>query len=459
MGKRAVRADYKMNYMKKKEPEKTSKQIDPELAACRRELEQARADIYMLDTILETSIDPITVLDGDGRILRANPAFLALLGCQSADIMNREPLLFAFVEEGVHETTYGEPVTIDQAYYEKSIDMTGQLFKTGKIENHEFYISRFDNKLVPVEGNFTLLRDTQGNRTGAFAVLRDITQHKLQASTIRQARDFLENIFQTTDDGLFVTSYDGYIIRANRAFVESLGYEEEELHGRHYSVLYAQKLVQDMLKTQESLQHYVTKYSRKDGSIIDVEINLSLLKDAAGSTTGSVVAVRDITLRRQMEEELRFAHGELEKKVAERTASLEEVNTALRVLLKRREEDKASLEDKVLMNINRLINPCLQKLKNAGLDQRQQSYLDILDANFQDIVSPFLQALTLKHLQLTPMEIEVANHIKHGKSSKQIAAILDVNRKTVEFHRDNIRRKADIKNKKINLRTYILSLQ
>lgn len=434
-------------------------QLEAELAGCRHELQQAREGNLILDNIIETSIDPITVLDSDGRIVRANPAFLDLLGCKSDTIQQKEPLLLAFVAEGEHETTYGEPVTIDQAYYEKSIDMTGQLFKTGKIENHEFYISRFDNKLVPVEGNFTLLRDTQGNRTGAFAVLRDITQHKLQASTIRQARDFLENIFQTTDDGLFVTSYDGYIIRANRAFVESLGYEEEELHGRHYSVLYAQKLVQDMLKTQESLQHYVTKYSRKDGSIIDVEINLSLLKDAAGSTTGSVVAVRDITLRRQMEEELRFAHGELEKKVAERTASLEEVNTALRVLLKRREEDKASLEDKVLMNINRLINPCLQKLKNAGLDQRQQSYLDILDANFQDIVSPFLQALTLKHLQLTPMEIEVANHIKHGKSSKQIAAILDVNRKTVEFHRDNIRRKADIKNKKINLRTYILSLQ
>ena len=498
------------------------------------------------------------------------------------------------MEEGVHETTYGETVAIDQAYYEKSLDITGRLFKTGKIENHEFYIARSDKKLVPVEGNFTLLRDAEGNRIGAFVVMRDITQHRLQASTLKQARDFLENIFQTTDNGMFVTGYDGYIIRANRAFAAILGYEDEELHGRHYSVLYTKKIapdmpspVQDLLMEKGSIKHYETTYAKKDGSAIDVEINLSLLKDDRGSITGAVVAVRDITIRKQveaalreseerfralamsapeavvasdstgaiifwnrgaenvylyteqeilgkpihqlivpedrpadieafgkareqnrdffkgryfsgrglrkngsvfatevsigmwetqqgnyyisiirdvtqrqeMEEELQRAHTELEKKVADRTATLEEVNTALRVLLKRREEDKAALEDKVLLNVSRLINPCLEKMKIAGLDARQLSYLNILEANLQDIVSPFLQAISLKHLQLTPMEIEVANFIKHGHNTKKIAETLDVSRKTVEFHRDNIRRKADIKNKKINLRTYLLSLQ
>ena len=471
--------------------------------------------------------------------------------------------------------------------------MTGRLFKNGKIENHEFYVARFDKKLVPVEGNLTLLRDGQGNRIGAFALMRDITQHKLQARTMKQARDFLENIFQTTDNGMFVTGEDGHIVRANRAFADILGYEDEELRGLHYSTLYTTKLMpdmpstaQDIIKGTGALQHYETQFTKKDGAI-DVEINLSLLKDPAGATTGAVVAVRDITIRKQveaalreseerfkalamsapeaivaadtsgaiifwnrgaedvyryaeqeilgkpihllivpedrtadmegffkarevnknffkgryfsgrglrkdgsvfatevsigmwetqqgnyfisiirdvtqrqeMEEELKHASTELEGKVAERTATLEEVNTALRVLLKRREEDKSALEDKVLINVSRLITPCLQKLKNAQLDKRQLSYLDILEANLQDIISPFLQALSLKHLQLTPMEIEVANFIKHGKNTKQIAEILDVSRKTVEFHRDNIRRKADIKNKKINLRTYLMSLQ
>jgi PAS domain S-box-containing protein len=578
----------------KQEQEQRIANIESELAACRHELQLSRAKNLLPDTIIETSIDPITVLDSDGNIVRANPAFFALLNCGPEDILQREPLLLAFVEEGAHETTYGETVAIDQAYYENNLDMTGRLFKTGKIENHEFYIARFDKKLVPVEGNFTLLRDAAGTRIGAFVVMRDITQHRLQASTLKQARDFLENIFQTTDNGMFVTSYDGYIIRANRAFAAMLGYEDGELHGLHYSVLYTRKLapgmpspVQDLLMEKGAVKHYETHYTKKDGADIDVEINLSLLKDDGGSVTGAVVAVRDITIRKQvetalreseerfralaisapeavvasdsagniifwnrgaenvfqysaqeilgkpihqliipddrptdmeafgkaqnqdrnffkgkyfsgrglrkngsifatevsigmwetqqgnyfisiirdvtqrqeMEEELQRAHTELEKKVADRTATLEEVNTALRVLLKRREEDKAALEDKVLTNVSRLINPCLEKLKNAGLDARQLSYLDILEANLQDIVSPFLQAISLKHLQLTPMEIEVASFIKHGHNTKKIAEALDVSRKTVEFHRDNIRRKADIKNKKVNLRTYLLSLQ
>ena len=216
---------------------------------------------------------------------------------------------------------------------------------------------------------------------------------------------------------------------------------------------------QDLLMGKGALQHYETQYTKKDGSIIDVEINLSLLKDTAGRTTGAVVAVRDITVRKHMEEELKRGRAELEKKVAERTANLEEVNTALRVLLKRREEDKAALEDKVLINVSRLITPSLQKLKEGSLEERQRLYLDLLENNLRDIISPFLQALSLKHLQLTPMEVEVANFIKNGRNSRQIAEILEVSRKTVEFHRDNIRRKADIKNKKINLQTYLMSIQ
>ncbi len=443
----------------KKKPETTMSKLEADLAGCRKELDRVRADLSMIDSIIDTSLDPMTVLDNEGRIIRANAAFLELVGCGADEIMSRGPLLLAFVEEGVHETTYGDRATIDGAYYEKNREMAGSLFKTGTMTNHEFFVSRFDKKLVPVEGNFSLLRNAQGRVSGAFAVLRDITRYKLQSVTLQKARDFLENIFQTTDDGMFVTDSDGLILRANRSFVRLLGYEEQELAGRHFSSLQPRKLAQDKTETPAARQHYETQYVGKNGSTVAVEINVSLLKDAPGSTAGAVVAVRDITQRKQMDEQLQAAHGELEKKVAERTASLEEVNTALRVLLKRREEDRAALEDKVLMNVNRLINPCLQKLKQAGLDARQLSCLDILEANFQDIVSPFLQALSLKHLQLTPMEIEVANYIKHGKNSRQIADILDVTRKTVEFHRDNIRRKAGIRNKKINLRTYLLSLQ
>jgi DNA-binding NarL/FixJ family response regulator len=62
-------------------------------------------------------------------------------------------------------------------------------------------------------------------------------------------------------------------------------------------------------------------------------------------------------------------------------------------------------------------------------------------------------------MKLTPTEIQVANFIRQGKTTKEIAEMLNLSPKTIEFHRDNIRTKMGIKNKKINLRTHLMSIQ
>jgi hypothetical protein len=84
--------------------------------------------------------------------------------------------------------------------------------------------------------------------------------------------------------------------------------------------------------------------------------------------------VRDIRERMRGEEALKEKEAELRTEAK----NLEEVNTALRVLLKRREEDKAELEAKVLSNVKDLALPYLEKLKKSSLDSNQQSCVDIL---------------------------------------------------------------------------------
>jgi DNA-binding CsgD family transcriptional regulator len=140
------------------------------------------------------------------------------------------------------------------------------------------------------------------------------------------------------------------------------------------------------------------------------------------------------------------------------TQKLEETNTALRVLLKAREEDKRELEEKVLANVKELITPYLKDLKNAGLDTRQKAYLEIAESNLNDIISPFLHHLSSKYLNLTPREIQVATLVKEGKATKEIAEMLHLSMNAVDFHRKNIREKLGLKNKKANLRTHLLSL-
>ena len=106
-----------------------------------------------------------------------------------------------------------------------------------------------------------------------------------------------------------------------------------------------------------------------------------------------------------------------------------------------------------------LAEPYLEKLKNSGLDERQKAFTGILEAHLKDIISPFSRQLASKYLGLTPTEINVANLIKQGKKTKDIAFFLNLSKRTIEVHRRNIRKKLHLNNSKKNLRSYLLSFQ
>jgi DNA-binding CsgD family transcriptional regulator len=97
-------------------------------------------------------------------------------------------------------------------------------------------------------------------------------------------------------------------------------------------------------------------------------------------------------------------------------------------------------------------------LQKSGLSAKQLAYLSILESNLKDIVSPFLRGLSAQNTGLTPREIEVADLIRIGKTSKEIAELLNLSTRAIEFHRENIRAKLGLKNKPANLRSHLMSL-
>lgn len=167
-----------------------------------------------------------------------------------------------------------------------------------------------------------------------------------------------------------------------------------------------------------------------------------------------VVSHEEITALKMTEEALRRSRQE----IAEREESLEETNIALKVLLKQREADKADLERKVLANVKALVFPYLEKLRTARLKPRERTLVEIVETHLKDIISPFLQQMANADLVLTPQEMQVAALIRDGRSSKEIASILIVSEATVNFHRKNLREKFGLKNRRVNLRAYLLSM-
>jgi DNA-binding CsgD family transcriptional regulator len=105
------------------------------------------------------------------------------------------------------------------------------------------------------------------------------------------------------------------------------------------------------------------------------------------------------------------------------------------------------------------VNPYLERLRKTNLDSTQREYLAIIQANLEGVTAPFVHHLSSKLFNLSSREISVANLILEGRGTKEIADILCISSNAVEFHRKGIRRKLGIRNKKVSLRTRLLSLE
>jgi PAS domain S-box-containing protein len=168
---------------------------------------------------------------------------------------------------------------------------------------------------------------------------------------------------------------------------------------------------------------------------------------------------RDITSRKQAEKQQKEITLTLEEKVRERTAELEDMNATLRILLKKREEDKNEIGEKIFANHRLILAPIIQSLKKSLTRGSQKDMMDILEAELKNIISPFSKKLSDHMVNLTPVEIHIADLVKCGKTNKEISEITHSSIHTISRHRENIRKKTGLKNKKVNLRSFLLTLE
>jgi Bacterial regulatory proteins, luxR family len=162
-----------------------------------------------------------------------------------------------------------------------------------------------------------------------------------------------------------------------------------------------------------------------------------LLINAVAIRIGS--AVDRISAKRQLE---------IERK------SLQNANIALKEILTRVNEEKTEIGKVIMANIDKTIVPILHAL-DSELYPSQKKYIAMIQKSLEDITSPFINKLTHQFMELTASEIQICNLIKNGLSTKEIAEMRHISSATVNRHRENIRKKLGLKNKKINLPTFL----
>ncbi|MBU4177860.1 MAG: PAS domain-containing protein [Desulfurivibrionaceae bacterium] len=232
------------------------------------------------------------------------------------------------------------------------------------------------------------------------------------------------------------------------------GYEPRELLGRDIIETLIppedreeqRKIIEEIRLSRKPRTNLRRQGMRKNGSVIPIETNcLPVL--AGNIVLGFRGMSRDIS-------EVML----LELRLKQKARELAEVNNALSLLLHQSAEASAEHERRIHNNLQRLVLPYLEKIQDRCKDEELALYLRVAAANLEKITSTFCLTLSVRLKGLTPRELEVAELIKQGRSTKQVAAILDLSCRTVEFYRDQLRVKLGIKSKKTNLRSYLSSL-
>jgi PAS domain S-box-containing protein len=359
----------------------------------------------------------------EDRFRFVNPSGLELLGAHHADdVLGR--LLWDLVHPDDHASGRSR---IQRCRNERSAAPPG-----------EFKLIRLGGQVRNIESICAPI--TFGGSPAVLAVWRDLSGRKQAESALHRYQLITDN---SRDIIVFMRRSDGRILEANRAALKAYGYSREELLALTVAELRAPEARSN---TQEQMAladaHgilFETIHCAKDGRRFAVEVS-SQGADIEGTRT-LISVIRDISDR---------------KTAAQQLAEFE---AAVKVILQSKAQSTLELEESILLRVKNMVLPYLEKLSAGKLTDIQRSHLGIIESQLKDIVKPFTSLSSVNYYQLTETEIQIAEMVKRGKTTKEIAALQQSSTRAVEFHRNNLRRKLGICNRKMSLKDILAKLQ
>ena len=374
----------------------------------------------------------------EGTILACNPAFVAT---------------FNFRDRG--EALAASMVSLypDAQAHAGFVDL---LRRERKLENYECVRRRRDGTLIHVVENAVGMFTGHGHLSQIRGYLYDNTAHKLAELALRDAEQRYRNLIEFLPDAVLVADAET-ILFANPAAAQLVGATRaDELVGRRLLDFFHPDGHPAMnARTHQALHERIPgppehrKIVRLNAQTIDVETAVTPITFDGKPCVLRVN--RDITARVQAEAALH----QKDREISLQLTKIEKLNAALTTLLEHREQEGQRQLESVRATLDKLILPYVQNLQATRLDEDQRILVEVMAANLANIASSFARQLESWKTKLTPTEIQVADLLRLGKRTKEIATLLKVSPSAVAFHRNNIRAKLGLTRKPMNLVSYL----
>jgi diguanylate cyclase (GGDEF)-like protein/PAS domain S-box-containing protein len=258
--------------------------------------ESLRASEQKLRLTFESINEAIILTELEGNLLDINEAGLRMSGYDlKTQVIGLSGLTF-FLEE-------------DKPRILKELD---ELMRTGRSPILSFKLVNKNGLTFDAEASAVLMHDNSGRPTGIIIVVRDVSERRRIEEALRDSEEKLRLTFESIEDGIVIIDLNGIILDVNEATLRIGGYDHKsQVIGSNAFELIAPKdyktVMDDLKASLEGRPKERMEYSiqTKGSKVIEVELTASIIRDEEGNPTQYIAVLRDITERKQAENQLR----------------------------------------------------------------------------------------------------------------------------------------------------------
>jgi PAS domain S-box-containing protein len=254
-------------------------------------------DSHWYEELFDAVYQFVAILDGQGKVFKANHAALELTGLTQADLTGR----------ALWEVPWQALSKLNRREIKRAVNQAvGGNFVRIELEIH------LRNR--PVETfDFTFKPILDDKMAVGFVIAegRNISVYKRTSEALYQSRARFATIFEKAGTGIIIKGPDGKIIDCNPAFLGMLGYQLEEIQERDYLEIthpkdraVSRKLFSELLDGKRDSYSLEKRYLSKTGETIWVSANASLVRGTDGKVQFAIVIAENITSQKQIEAEL-----------------------------------------------------------------------------------------------------------------------------------------------------------